>query len=168
MLYIGSLVVVENIEKSKFFYENILEQEVKIDLGENIIFKGGFSLLSQEHFKTLIKKREISKQSNNFALYFENDSICHFVNKLKENNIELLHEIEEQHWKQRVVRFYDYDQNIIEVGESMKNVAHRLFLNGYSVTEISEMTHFPKKLINDFVTKKVEESFSKTKTDLYS
>ena len=50
----------------------------------------------------------------------------------------------------------------------MENVAHRLFLNGYSVTEISEMTHFPKNLINDFVTKKVEESFSKTKTDLYS
>ncbi|MBN2395445.1 MAG: hypothetical protein JXC36_03160, partial [Candidatus Atribacteria bacterium] len=23
-------------------------------------------------------------------------------------------------WKQRVLRFYDYDQNIIEIGEPMK------------------------------------------------
>ena len=167
MLYVGSLVVVENIEKSRFFYETILEQEVQIDLGENVIFKGGFSLLSRDHFSTLIKKIDISNQSNNFALYFEHDSICHFVEILKENNIELLHGLQEQEWKQRVVRFYDYDYNIIEVGESMKNVAHRLFLQGHSVSEIANIIHFPKDLIESYIDEKVRAGFTRSRRSLH-
>jgi len=38
---------------------------------------------------------------------------------------------------QRVVRFYDLDEHIIEVGESMKMVINRFLFSGLSMKEIS-------------------------------
>ncbi len=42
MKFICSLIVVEDVQKSKFLYEQILGQIVKMDFGENITFNGDF------------------------------------------------------------------------------------------------------------------------------
>jgi len=108
MKFICPLVVVEDVQKSRFLYEHILGQTVKMDFGENITFHGDFAIHQKNHFKTLINNSPISIKSNNFELYFEDDDLETIVNKLKDNGFEFLHEIVEQPWKQKVVRFYDY------------------------------------------------------------
>jgi len=157
MEYICSLVIVEDIEKSRKFYEEILEQKVIMDYGENITFEGGFALHQKEHFKKLIDHKPIIRKTNNFELYFEHDAIEAFVEKLEENNIELVHELKKQPWQQRVIRFYDYDHNMIEVGESMAFVAYRLYKEGYIVEKIHEVTYMPEDVIERAIEKYSEK-----------
>lgn len=45
------------------------------------------------------------------------------------------------------MRFYDYDGNIIEVGENMTHTALRLLDEGLSIEEVSEITYLPKERI---------------------
>lgn len=158
MRYICPLVVVEKIDKSRLFYETILGQTVKMDLGENIIFNGDFAIHQKDHYRKLIGNRVITKGSNNFELYFEDDDLESIVLKLKENNIEFIHEIIEQPWRQRVIRFYDYDKNIIEVGESLEHLAYRLSKENYSSKEICKITGLPEKVVNKLI-----ENYSKSK-----
>ena len=52
-------------------------------------------------------------------------------------NIEYVHRLFEHNWGQRVVRFYDLDKHIIEVGENMSAVAKRFLNSGLSKEEIA-------------------------------
>ena len=46
-------------------------------------------------------------------------------------------EVTEHSWGQRVIRFYDPDGHIIEVGEDMKMVIKRFLASGMTMEEIS-------------------------------
>ena len=52
-------------------------------------------------------------------------------------DIEYLGEVIEHSWGQRVIRFYDLDGHIIEVGEDMKMVIKRFFDSGMTMEEVS-------------------------------
>ena len=51
-------------------------------------------------------------------LYFEEPDLESFVKRLEESefDIEYVNELMEHRWGQKVVRFYDPDGNLIEVG----------------------------------------------------
>lgn len=154
MNYVCPLVVVEDVKKSRQLYETLLGQTVKVDFGENITFQGDFALHQKSHFKNLINDAPIASKSNNFELYFEtDDDLESIVNTLKEEKLEFAHDIVEQPWRQQVVRFYDYDFNLIEIGEKMEHVAYRLHQEGLSVAEISKVTYLPE----DMVKKAIED-----------
>ena len=51
--------------------------------------------------------------------------------------IEYLGKVIEHSWGQRVVRFYDPDGHIIEVGEDMKMVIERFLSTGMTMEEVS-------------------------------
>jgi catechol 2,3-dioxygenase-like lactoylglutathione lyase family enzyme len=152
MKYICPLVVVEDIKKSRLFYENILGQTVKMGLGENITFDGDFAIHQKDYFRKLIGDNVIIKRSNNFELYFEDDDLESIVLKLKENDIKFIHEIIEQPWRQRVIRFYDHDKNIIEVGERLEHLAYRLARENYSENEISKIIGLPEEIVHNLIT----------------
>jgi catechol 2,3-dioxygenase-like lactoylglutathione lyase family enzyme len=147
MKFVCSLIVVENIERAKHFYSDILKQHVISDFGENVGYEGGFAIHKKEHFKKLINDKEIMRGSNSFELYFEEDNLEPLEKELKKNGIEFIHEIREQPWKQRVMRFYDYDKNIIEVGERLEHVAYRLYKEKNSFEEIEKTTYLDKDRI---------------------
>ena len=90
-----------------------------------------------ETYKDFIGKSNISFGGNNFEIYFEEDIFDEFANKLKECDVEYVHPIVEHSWGQRVVRFYDPDKHIIEVGENMKMVVRRFIHSGMSMEETS-------------------------------
>jgi predicted enzyme related to lactoylglutathione lyase len=146
--YICSLLTVLDIQKSKEFYENILNQEVELDHGENISFKGGFALHDREHFKMLINSEDdIKSPQNSVELYFESDDLDTIQNKLETINASFLHKIREQPWGQRVMRFYDPDNYIIEVGEPIEVVIIRYFKKGMKVDEICQRTSMPLEVV---------------------
>jgi len=72
------------------------------------------------------------------------EQICE---KLKAEKVEFVHELREQPWKQLVVRFYDPDQNIFEIGESMENLTVRLYKQNHSSDEIAKMTGLDKEFV---------------------
>lgn len=141
MRFICSLITVENVGKSRLLYEKILNQKVRADYGENVAFEGGFALHSKGHFRELIDGKEITSGSNNFELYFEDDDILELQGILTKSGFEFLHEAREQPWRQLVMRFYDYDRNIVEVGERMEHVAYRLHLESKNTETIAAITY---------------------------
>lgn len=153
MKYICSLITVSDINRSRNFYENLLNQKVKYDFGENVTFHGDFAIHLQSHFKELIDNKEILHGGNNFELYFEYDNVEQIVKELKANNISFVHEIREQPWRQKVVRFYDPDKNIIEIGESLEFLAYRLKNDGLTIEQISKTINMPIDFINESIEK---------------
>jgi catechol 2,3-dioxygenase-like lactoylglutathione lyase family enzyme len=153
MKFICPLITVSDIEKSRSFYESILGQKVKFDLGENITFHGDFAIHLKSHFKELIDNKEIIHGGNDFELYFEYDNVEEIERILKNNNVLFVHEIREQPWKQKVIRFYDPDKHIIEIGESMEFLSFRLNKEGMSIEQISKATDLPI----DFVNRSIEK-----------
>ena len=153
MKFICPLVTVSDIKRSRDFYESLLGQKVKYDFGENVIFHGDFAIHLRAHFKELIGNREIKPGGNNFELYFEYDNIEQIVEKLKENKVIFIHGIREQPWRQRVVRFYDPDENIVEIGESLEHLSFRLYKEGLSVEQISGITSLPVDFVKNSIKK---------------
>jgi catechol 2,3-dioxygenase-like lactoylglutathione lyase family enzyme len=154
MKFICPLIVVNNMEVSRNFYEKVLGQKVQYDFGENVSFEGGFAIHLKSHFSDLIsiEKNDIIQKSNNSELYFEEDDLDSFLQKLKTiDSIEYVHELKEQPWGQRVIRFYDPDMHIIEVGEPMESVVKRLLSEGLSVEETSKRTLMPEEFVRQFL-----------------
>jgi catechol 2,3-dioxygenase-like lactoylglutathione lyase family enzyme len=152
MKYICPLITVTEINRSREFYENVLSQTVKYDFGENITFKGDFAIHLQSHYQQLIDSRPIKSGGNNFELYFEFDNIDEIVERLMDKNIEFVHEAREQPWRQKVVRIYDPDNNIIEIGESLEYLSFRLSREGLSDLQISELVGIPVDFVKDSIT----------------
>jgi len=151
------LITVADIKRSRYFYENVLGQKVEADFGENVSF-GGFAIHLRPHFKMLIDNKEIVVGGNNFELYFEYDNVKQIVEKLKTEEVEFVHELREQPWKQLVVRFYDPDKNIIEIGETLEYLTFRLYQQGNSIDEISTMTGLDREFVEKVVRNKIEKN----------
>jgi len=147
--YVCPLISVRNVNKSREFYENVLKQEVEIDHGENVAFKGGFAIHDVEHFQSLTGISMVEKSFNKdfMELYFEVDDINKLEEKLKSLNVKFVHKIREQPWGQRVMRFYDPDNYIIEIGEPLELVIKRFRDMGLSFEEISTKSSMPIEFV---------------------
>ena len=148
MKFVGPLIAVSDLEASKKFYEEVLGQKIVLDLGWNVAFNGGFAI--QLNFAELlsIDKDTVMKQSHNFELYFEEDDFDAFLEHLEKfDNIEYVHQPKKYDWQQRVVRIYDPDKHIIEVGESMVMIVKRYLEQGFSVEETAKTIQHPVEFI---------------------
>lgn len=142
------LIVVKDMEKSKAFYREVLGLRVISDLGANAVLSGGLALQSEESWNAFISE-EISFGGNDSEIYFEEDNFDDFAERLQKiNGIEYVHPVKEHSWGQRVVRFYDLDKHIIEVGENMKFVCKRFADSGMTAEEIAGRMDVPVKMVN--------------------
>ena len=115
------MLVVTDIDRTVEFYKKVLGLHVIMDFGANKTLTGGLSLQTAETYGDFIGTDEISFGSNSFELYFEEDDFDKFAEKLKTCDVEYVHPVLEHTWGQRVVRFYDPDKHIIEVGEKYES-----------------------------------------------
>lgn len=146
MKFKSPLLVVNDIEKSKKFYKDVLGLRVILDFGANVTLTGGVALQTKESWNNFIRKKddEIHFGGNNAELCFEEDNFGSFIDKLNNLNfIEYVHPVIEHSWGQRVVRFYDLDKHIIEVGENMNAVCKRFLASGLSAEEIAKKMDVP-------------------------
>ena len=114
------LIVVNDIEKSKKFYKDLLGLSVILDQDGNVILTEGLVLQDAAIWKEFLKK-DITWKNHAAELYFEEVDIEGFVKKLEEypEPIQYVNSLMEHSWGQKVVRFYDPDGNLIEVGTPM-------------------------------------------------
>ena len=138
MKYTCTVISVSDINLSRKFYEDLFELELYQNYGINISFTCGLSLQQEFDWLIGIPKEEILKKTNNIELCFEEENFDDFIEKLKEYpHIKYLGDVIEHSWGQRVVRFYDLDDHLIEVGESMKMVINRFLATGLTKKETS-------------------------------
>ncbi|WP_346930125.1 VOC family protein [Clostridium sp.] len=138
MKFLNPLIVVSNMEKSKLFYYEVLGLKVIEDLGANVTLTGGIALQTKDSWCTFIHKKdsEVVFGGNESELYFEEDDFDSFIQKLNNmRDINYVHSMIEHSWGQRVVRFYDPDKHIIEVGENIIKVVRRFLDSGLSIEE---------------------------------
>lgn len=111
------LIVVKDIEKSKQFYRDLFGLNVVLDSDGNVIMTEGLVLQDKAIWAKFIEK-EIVPGSNSCELYFEETDIEGFVEKLEKlyPSIQYVNRLMTHSWGQKVVRFYDLDGNLIEVG----------------------------------------------------
>ena len=150
MKFICPLIVVDDIEISRRFYETVLDQKVKYDFGENVTFEGDFAIHLKSHFSELINVRpnDMIQKSNNCELYFEEDNLEALLDRLKNiDSLEYIHGIKEQPWGQRVIRFYDPDMHIVEVGESLESVARGFLSKGLTIEETAKRISMPTEFV---------------------
>ncbi|NEU05256.1 VOC family protein [Clostridium senegalense] len=138
MRFLNPMIVVSDMEKSKQFYYEVLGLEVVVDFGANVTLTGGIALQTKDTWSNFIHKQnsEFFFGGNVAELYFEEDDFDGFIQKI--NNIEginYVHTIVEHSWGQRVIRFYDPDKHIIEVGENITMVVKRFLNSGLSIEE---------------------------------
>lgn len=138
MKYVSTCISVDDINESRKFYEDLFGLEVYQDYGINITFSCGLALQQDFDWLTGLEKDSVLKKSNNMELYFEEDDFDGFIDKLKTyNDIEYVSDVIRHNWGQRVIRFYDPNGHIIEVGESMKMVVKGFLDSGMSMEEVS-------------------------------
>jgi catechol 2,3-dioxygenase-like lactoylglutathione lyase family enzyme len=115
------LIAVNDIDRAIRFYKEIFGLQVILNQDGNVIMSEGLVLQDAKIWQQFLDKELISK-NNMMELYFEEADIEGFVKKLEESDfeIEYVNEIMTHSWGQKVVRFYDPDGNLIEVGTPMQ------------------------------------------------
>lgn len=141
------LLVVTDIDQSVEFYKTVLGLHVIMDFGANKTLTGGLALQTLETYKEFIGTAEIRFHSNNFEIYFEEDDFDKFTNRLQKCGVEYVHPIKQHAWGQRVVRFYDPDRHIIEVGENMNAVCKRFLDSGMTPEQVAKRMDVPIKFV---------------------
>lgn len=142
------MLVVKDIDKSVDFYKKVFGLRVIMDFGANKTMTGGLALQTIETFKEFIGTDAICFGGNNFEIYFEEDDFDKFISRLKECNVEYVHPVKEHSWGQRVVRIYDPDRHIIEIGENMKVVCKRFLASGMTPEQVATRMDVPIKFVN--------------------
>ena len=110
------LIVVDQIEKSKKYYHDLFGLDVVLDNEGNVIMTEGLVLQDKSIWEKFLD-RNIAGKNNSCELYFEENDLETFVEKLERlyPETEYVNQLMTHSWGQKVVRFYDLDGNLIEV-----------------------------------------------------
>lgn len=111
------LLVVKDIEKSKQFYHDLFGLDTILDKDGNMILTEGLVLQDEKIWRSFLG-RDVIPKSNSCELYFEEPNIEGFIEKLEKQypDIQYVNRLMAHSWGQKVIRFYDLDGNLIEVG----------------------------------------------------
>ena len=114
------LIVTKDIARSRAFYHDVFGLDVIQDNDGNMILTEGLALQDAEYWRQFLG-REIIPQNNASELYFEEPDIEGFIEKLERAcpEVQYVNRLMTHSWGQKVVRFYDPDGNLIEVGTPM-------------------------------------------------
>lgn len=153
MKYVSTLISVKDMEVSKKFYREVLGVEVISDLGANVTLTGGFALQRMDTWQYFIANKEVYLHNNAAELVFEEKEFDSFVEHMKKFDIEYVHDVVEYGWGQRVIRFYDPDYHIIEVGEDMEMVVRRFKATGMTDEQVAERMHVPLDYVLGYLKK---------------
>ena len=147
MKFKNPLLVVKDMAASKAFYKEILNLRVVLDFGANVTLTGGVCLQTEESWKAFIRSEAVSYGGQDAELYFEEDDFDAFAERLKATDrVKYVHPVFEHRWGQRVVRFFDPDGHIVEVGENMNAVCARFAAAGMTEEEIAARMDVPVSL----------------------
>ena len=117
MTYSGTLIVVNDCTRALKFYSDMFELALIRDNGGNMELTNHLYLQERRYWEKFTDRNVITR-NNSTELYFEEQDIEAFVDKLEMlyPETEYVNRLMNHSWGQRVVRFYDPDGNLIEVG----------------------------------------------------
>jgi catechol 2,3-dioxygenase-like lactoylglutathione lyase family enzyme len=149
--YAGVLLAVDDVARSKAFYQGLLGRKIKFDFGRDVTFEGDFTIHQRSHFQEILggaDRYPVTSKANSGELYFEAALPEFYAQRLASAGVEFIHPLREQPWGQRVLRVYDPDGHIVEIGEPMETAVRRLHDGGMTAEAIMKKTHLPKAFVD--------------------
>lgn len=153
MEYKCTMLVVKDMEKTKAFYTSVMGLEVMGDMGGvNVAFSGGLAAQTEDSWArfTGTEKSRFQYGGHNMELYFETADFDGFAAKVKTADVEIVSE-SVMPYGQKVLRLYDPDQHIVEVGEDLGAMVLRLAGEGLTREQISEKTFMPPEAVGQLL-----------------
>ena len=147
MKFMNPLLAVSDMERSVSFYKAVLGLDKIADFGANVTLTGGVALQTQETWAQFIETDALTWNGKVSELYFEEDDFDTFAERLRGQDIRYVHPVKEHAWGQRVVRFYDPDGHIIEVGENIQSVCRRFADSGMTPEQIAVRMDVPPEAV---------------------
>ena len=147
MKFMNPLLAVSDMERSVAFYKTVLGLDKIADFGANVTLTGGVALQTQETWAQFIETDALTWNGKVSELYFEEDDFDTFAERLRGQDIRYVHPVKEHAWGQRVVRFYDPDGHIIEVGENIQSVCRRFADSGMTPEQIAVRMDVPPEAV---------------------
>ena len=144
----NTMLVVTDIDKSVEFYKKVLGLRVIMDFGANKTLTGGLALQTLDTWREFIGTDDISFGNNSSEIYFEEDNFDKFAERLQKFDVDYVHPVKEHSWGQRVIRIYDPDMHIIEIGENIKSVCQRFLDSGMTAKQVAERMDVPVRFVN--------------------
>lgn len=143
------VLAVKDIKAARVFYEELFGLKVADNFGHCVAFECGLTLQQNFGWLTGLLDCEIKDKANNCEMCFEELNFDRLVQKIKAYpGVHLLHDVMEQPWGQRVIRFYDLDNHLVELGEDMKYVIERFISQGMDTRDIAEKMDMNTENIN--------------------
>jgi catechol 2,3-dioxygenase-like lactoylglutathione lyase family enzyme len=151
IMFQSAVILVQDINVSRRFYEGLLEQKVVLDFGPSVELEGGLALWQIDHaFQTIYACAPHNAErpgGQNVELHFEAADVEAVPARLSQAGVEFVHPVREQPWGTRVFRVCDPDGHIVKVGEPMTAVTARLLGQGLPVKAVVERTGMPAKVV---------------------
>ena len=115
-----NVFVTRDIKRAEQFYHDLFGLELVRDYDGNMVLTEGLALQDENIWHNFLN-RDIIPENNACELYFEEPDIEGFVEKLERlyPEVRYVNRLMTHTWGQKVVRFYDLDGNLIEVGTPM-------------------------------------------------
>lgn len=118
--HVETILLVENIETSKRFYQDVLGLEILHDWGAMVVFKDHLAI----HQASELQPREETQKfvppgpcgHGNAVIYLQSSDLEGCYRHLVEAGVEVIHGIVTLPWE-RLFRIYDPDRYVIEIGE---------------------------------------------------
>ena len=136
------------------FYKTLLQQDLEFDFGACIVFKCGLSLWHPaDAHPVAVHMGAANFAAGKFELCFETDDFEGAISALKQHQVQFLHGERTEPWGQYTTRFFDPENNLVELGESIPCFVRRLYNDGLSVSQVASRTSVPletvKKICED-------------------
>lgn len=111
------LIIVSDIDRAAAFYHDLFGLQVVINSDDNVVLTEGLVLQKKDVWEPFLG-RAVTDRHNAAELYFEEVDIEAFAEKLEKSGFEFTYvtKLQTMPWGQKVLRIYDPDGNLIEVG----------------------------------------------------
>ena len=150
------LLAVSDMERSLAFYENMLGLSVIADYGANKTLTGGVCLQTLDTWQDFIDGAPVCFGGNAAELYFTTNDFDAFAQKLETLQVRYVHPPKEYAWGQRVVRMFDPDGHVLEIGEPLSAVCRRFEKQGMTPEQIAVRMDVPIQTVEECLKQKTE------------
>ena len=148
------LLAVRDLRKSLAFYQEVLGLEIVSDFGAHVVLSGGLALQTLNSWAGFLDRSPSEVRFGGCCgeIYLETEDFDVFLTALgKHPEAEYVHPVQEHRWGQRVVRLYDPDRHIVEVGEPIARVARRFRDGGLSAEGVARRMDVPLEQVREWL-----------------
>ena len=123
-VFYNTIVFVNDMVKARYFYENVLKLKIEVDYDVLVIYENRLAIHEGNKLqKTIFGKVQSRLQKRfgrkNIDIYFETNELGKMEKLLEKEDVKFIHKIQQQEWGQKVLRCYDPDMHIVEIGEPL-------------------------------------------------